>query len=616
MKDYVFRYRLEPEEGKGVYTDKLTEMVRRQLANILNIAVLSENGKEVAIDGFKLLNNRAQEHIIHNPGEVNPAEAASRAPEAGKKGASFQELKNAAFYEPRIQFIARQLAGLLPVIELEKDGGIVEIDGFRLKELKDWTVPSTDNPSEVFLHAATRCNCSCVFCYNRGNPPSMALVNTSTTLEDGRHQLETRLKYYNPAAHRNLFPSSGNLCEVLCNPHIFEILARLREKTTLPFRLPTNGANLTGETIERLSGLKPVFLDISLHSADTSRRKALMNDPRPEIAIGSLPLLEKSGIPFSVVIVPWPLHSLKDTLDDLDRTTAYAARHRAYMVQVSLPGYTDHFAPGQNPFEREEVWGQAVKRVKQLRLLYSCPIVVSPGIYEEVIDGKFLNMPEVAGVGQNSPAALSGVQRGDIITAINGIPAASRPQARDLLSLIHQGSLREAELTFTRNGTAGSLRVDLLNYRYPYVHECSTHLGIFFKGTGFRSGYLEQIRAHTRRHNAGHVLLLSSCLVRPLLEKTLNEGAFAGKVNFNIEVPRSLYFGGNIIMGDLLVVHDFIECIKDYVKRNGEPDLVIIPSSPFNLSGWGRDLTGRVYLDIQRAVNVPVELVDCSTIYD
>ena len=70
-------------------------------------------------------------------------------------------------------------------------------------------------------------------------------------------------------------------------------------------------------------------------------------------------------------------------------------------------------------------------------------------------------------------------------------------------------------------------------------------------------------------------------------------------------------------MGDLLVVQYFVDCVKDYMIENKcKPDLVIIPSSPFNLSGWGRDLTGRVYLDIERETGVPVQLLHCTTIYD
>ena len=70
-------------------------------------------------------------------------------------------------------------------------------------------------------------------------------------------------------------------------------------------------------------------------------------------------------------------------------------------------------------------------------------------------------------------------------------------------------------------------------------------------------------------------------------------------------------------MGDLLVVEDFVDCITEYiVKKKCKPDLVVIPSSPFNLSGWGRDLTGECYLNIERKTGIKTELLGCSTIYN
>jgi hypothetical protein len=70
-------------------------------------------------------------------------------------------------------------------------------------------------------------------------------------------------------------------------------------------------------------------------------------------------------------------------------------------------------------------------------------------------------------------------------------------------------------------------------------------------------------------------------------------------------------------LGDLLVVQDFIDCIREYLARgNPRPDLVVIPSSPFALGEWKRDLTGRVYLDIERETGIPVELLECEPIYD
>ena len=70
-------------------------------------------------------------------------------------------------------------------------------------------------------------------------------------------------------------------------------------------------------------------------------------------------------------------------------------------------------------------------------------------------------------------------------------------------------------------------------------------------------------------------------------------------------------------MGDLLVVQDFIEAIEESVaERGSRPDLVLVPSSPFHVGRWGRDLEGREYLEIERRTGVPVALVECEPIFD
>ena len=57
--DYAFRYRLDSDDGDGArYPDPLVEMVRAQLENILNVALPLSGGREVLVDGFKLLRDR------------------------------------------------------------------------------------------------------------------------------------------------------------------------------------------------------------------------------------------------------------------------------------------------------------------------------------------------------------------------------------------------------------------------------------------------------------------------------------------------------------------------------------------------------------------------------
>lgn len=54
--EYVFRFRVEPTAGEeGVYEDPLVELVRGQLADLLDAAILTDHGKRVRVDGFRLL---------------------------------------------------------------------------------------------------------------------------------------------------------------------------------------------------------------------------------------------------------------------------------------------------------------------------------------------------------------------------------------------------------------------------------------------------------------------------------------------------------------------------------------------------------------------------------
>lgn len=618
--EYVFRYKVEPA-GTLRGRDLPNEMIRIQLRNLLDLVILCANEREVKIDGYRLISSTIINKIFKKNEEKENFYSQKYLldkDENNNKNSkfSYQNIRNAAFYEPRIELIKKQLETILSLVELESEGKVVKIDGFRLKNLNDWVVSSKCDPQEIFEHLGTRCNCNCIFCYNKGVPPSLALQYPQRTVEEEWEEIKTRLKYYLPSAKRSLFPSIGSTCEVLAHPYALKVLSQVREKTSKPFRLATNGANLTSKIIKRLVKLAPVYLDFSLNSSSPWRRSKLMRDKKPEIAINAVPMLKSAGIPYSIVIVPWPLDNEKEMLKDLENTVAYVAEHDVNLVQISLPGYSKYFS-SRKLFDHESIWRMVVAKVQELREKYDCPIVLMPGIYEEKILRPKKNIAEVIGVVKNSPAAFAGLQRGDIIKRIAGIIVHNRPQARILLSHLQQGEIKTISIVIERNYKEFTLNLDLTKYFYPYLPETSSHLGIIFMGTGFRVGYLERLRDIIRSCQAKDVLLLSSRLVKPVLEQCLSECSYFLNINFEIGVPENHYFGGNILMGDLLVVEDFIMYIKEYISFRGKkPELVVIPSSPFNLSGWGRDLTGRCYLDIEREVGFPVRLLECETIYD
>ena len=684
-EDYVFRYKLDLEsEKEKVYHHRPPEFVRQILESLLDIIVPLKAGRDVNIDGFRWIMDREgnygifPEHVLMSlPAEAlgiaksqqsnsNPIEREQDvALKDGDKRHSFQNARNVAFYEPRIDFIRKLIQSILSLVKLEKEGQVVNVDGFRLKNPQDWLAPSSGDPSEVFDYAGSHCDCDCIFCCNKGNPSSMATAsNSNRSAVEEFEEMKTRIKYFSPRAKSALFSSLGTVYEVTAHPYFLEVLRLLRRKSSQLLRITTNGRNLTPEAIAELAKLKPIYLYLSLNSSSPSRRRKLMKDSKPEIAINALPLLRQQGIPYATVIVPWPVETIDKMLEDLSSTVAYAAEHETHLIEVNLPGYSKYFPSTklldldqQSPchserekrpknlaqdrlseesgdpslalrvttkkssplFDLEQVWRAIISQVRELREKYDCPIVAMPTLYEENLYQSRKNLPQIMGLVKSSPAYLGGLKKGDIILRANNFSIRNRPQARDILHMLSQSEIKQVTIAVQRNSQIWETSLDLTNYFYPYSKEVDAHLGIIFRGTVLRMSYIEELKRILQVHQAKRVLFLSSALVKPTLEQCLSESHLFGdsQIKIDIEVPQNRFFGGNIFMGDLLVVQDFIDCVKEYIIKEGhKPDLVVIPSSPFNLSGWGRDFSGWVYLDIERGVGVPVELLPCATIYD
>ncbi|MDY6854681.1 MAG: radical SAM protein [Thermodesulfobacteriota bacterium] len=638
--DYIFRYKLNEigDQREERFCTSRSELLKNQIENILNMVILCNGSTELKIDGFKLLNDR--DYIqklfdspetfnskINEPDTLFPSLALHKKetegydPEGERGDASqysLQHLKNAAFYEPTIEYIKRQLDSILRLIDLEYKGEVVSVDGFRLKDLSQWVEESCCDPADMLGYLATRCNCNCVFCYNKGYPSSLALVSPSRFPKEEFEEIKTRLRYFSPKRGTNLFTSLGACKEPFIHPYFKEVLEGIRKRTDRLIRVATNGSTLTKETIDFLSRYKPLHLDVALHSSSTVLRQRLMGDKNPEIAINSLPLLRKAGIVFDIVIVPWPLITEEEMLEDMEKTIAYANENSVRLIQISLPGYTKYFS-NKELFKHDLTWKAITEKIRDVRSKYEAPIVIRPAVYEENLFLDPKNKAEVIGIVKGSPAAYSGLEMGDLITKIGSNLIRNRPQARGLLSILQRSEINTVIIEVLRNGENKELSLDLKSFIYPYSKGADTHLGIVFMGTGLKTGYLESLREIIRNKKAKRVLLLTSVLIRPLLEQNLRESPFFGDEDLHIDigVPSNAFFGGNICMGDLLVVQDYIDYIKDYIKSNDiYPDLVVIPSSPFNLNGWGRDLTGRVYLDIERETGIPTEILGCNTIYD
>jgi hypothetical protein len=584
------------------------QLIGFHLKALLDLVVPVHNDQDLSVDGYKLLSDRNTIHPLFSSPEEPPETPAD----------------SLALYEPRIGFIQGLLRTLLEVITLESDGKAVKVDGFTLKDPSQWLTPS-NGASDILAHAATRCNLDCLFCYNKGSSP--VLTPKAGNASGEFQQIRSRIEHYIPGSKLNIFPDMKSPGESLAHPHIDDILRALRRKTGECFRISTNGATLTPEMIDVLSECSPVYLDISINSASPERRRMLMRDHRPEIALTSLKRLEKEQIPYSVVIVPWPYPSADAMLRDLSATLDFAAGHSPTLIQISLPGWagsrfhtnmpSNGLWANEGLWPDESLWTELTGHIRSFRDRAICPVVVRPGLFEDYLNPDRINEPALIGVVKNSPLAMAGLRKGDRLVKINGIPVNTKRQARTLLTLLHQSDLTASSILVQRADERITIPVPLRCFAYPYSPVAATHLGAVFSHSGIPEQWVDLLWQTVSTKNAKRVLVLTSKLIRPFLEKAICANGRFSAIDLHLLTPENRYFGGNICMGDLLVVEDFIFAVEDFIKKSRvRPELVILPSTPFHISGWGRDLTGRVYLDIERHLGIPTALVECDPLLE
>jgi len=64
-EDYIFRFPLEPQRPEETgCDDPLVELIRGQLADLLDAVVLTHHGQRVRVDGFRLLQDPDTQYEI------------------------------------------------------------------------------------------------------------------------------------------------------------------------------------------------------------------------------------------------------------------------------------------------------------------------------------------------------------------------------------------------------------------------------------------------------------------------------------------------------------------------------------------------------------------------
>lgn len=520
--------------------------------------------------------------------------------------------------EPRLGTVLEMVRSILSVVDLESNGEPVHPESVRLRDPEHWR---SDVPNTLMGNIGSLsgyCNCSCTFCYEKGNPRErLPIVRNRKNLS--LSEARTRARLYDVTTHTGVMEKSAAYLEPTCNPDFLEILRTARQKVPgEPFMLVTNGSALNAETLREIQALGPVFLCVSLNAASPAERVTMMGDKHGSAVFEAIGMLSRLGIPFIGSIVAWPTLPA----ESIRAAARFLDANGAYLIRVHLAGFTEKLSRMRPDISDASFdWTETARVVESIRHELDTPVTAEPALAWE--DGL---VPTVAGIVATSPASIADIAVGDAVLEIDGHRAISRPHARMLLHQAERAA-GDHELALRRGGEVHVVKLrteDLARHedRYPYKPPGFTvdqmrmldpsALGLVIHNSlGY--GSLKSLAKLIEARSATHVLFLSSVLMRPVFEQALSRvDHFPEHVELAIRVPENRFFGGNIIMGDLLCVDDFCHAILDYVRENGAPDVVVIPSSPF--SEWGRDLTGTPFTEIERRCGIPVELLNVQRV--
>jgi len=501
---------------------------------------------------------------------------------------------------------------------LEYNGHEVDFNGFRLRDLSTWAVGPDHSLFDNLGSLSGYCNARCNFCYEFGNP----LPYDLTML--GLAETRTRARYYDPVRRTGLIPFSQRLdLEPFTNPRLVEILSVFRaHDENRVITLTTNGARLDDAMLERLAALAPIQLVISINSADSGRRRALMHDPHKDIAAQAVTKIQQFHIPFTGGIVAWP--ELPD--EDIRHTIHFFEQHNARAIRVSLPSYSRYFSGRRTLFNTESEWDRLFALVEKEADCIGTPLSAAPYLPRGVPI-----VPRVSGVIRNSPAFFAGVRRGDIIVRVNGRIAPSRMACKRLLAEAARDCQGVVRIIVERRGQALEFtlddqldpQLDLYPYKPKFYKSPSSYgetsgslLGLFLNDDIDPDDVMSAVQVARRRH-ARSIVVLTSRLLEDIVSAYFEHNPTLVRATADMEVmvvsPQHHFWGGNIVVGDLYLCEDYIACLNRLTRKLGrKPDLAIIPCT-FSPNYW-TDLAGVPYSEIELHTGIAVELVNCARI--
>jgi hypothetical protein len=311
------------------------------------------------------------------------------------------------------------------------------------------------------------------------------------------------------------------------------------------------------------------------------------------------------------------MEELADTIRFIDRFSPRA-------IRVTLPGYSRYFSE-EELFDTPTVWSQVCNALDVLRPQLHAPLIVLPNLYWNMP-----LIPRIDGVIPNSPAELAGLKYGDLLIRLDDEPILTKEQARSLL-LNPERRNKPRKLEISRNNQQITVKlvevddseVDLYPYKPQgyrvllYDRDNTTGPYGILLNHDLELSSIQRLMDIVTMYGAKNVLLLTSQIIKPMAEAIIQSipevRDFFSQLQLQMVIPSHNFWGGNIMLGDLYMVSDYLEAAEEHIAQaKSPPDLIILPSS--FTTEFGCDLLGVSYTEIERVLNIPVELLPCRQI--
>jgi len=421
------------------------------------------------------------------------------------------------------------------------------------------------------LPVTSACNTSCIFCSHKQNPGNVQVYSFGSL---SMETIDLLLPFLDKNKKIIIGESATMLMEgePFCNPHLKDILSKLRRTfPDTPLSITTNGTILDDKWFKFLADIKPLEINYSVNCINPKNRKIIMgskitNDP--EYVLGKL-ACHSINYHGSLVAMNW-----LTGWEELEETIALVDKNAGSTMRVFLPGYTK-LAPQNLRFSQSYVI-ELRDSVEKLRKKYSIPITLEPPFIDNL-------EPEVIGVIRNSPAALCGIIKGDIIKQVDGVNVLTR---YDAFSLVRKKA--NTNLKLLRKGTG--IHIEML--------KAAGEASGLVMDYDIDSSIREDIRRICIRNRRKKIWIMASMLGAPILRELLKDMDAEAEV---VET-ENLFFGGSIMCAGLLTVEDFLMAYEKIRAKVKQGDALVLPAIAFDQQG--KDLTGCFYREIEKATGI------------